>query len=94
MMPDSDEELERRLICAAHDADLDDPAAITPGTLRHSCIAYLVRQGLRFSELDHIVGALPAEALREYAGLSPMGVRRTLAEIEPLMPALEALEPA
>jgi hypothetical protein len=93
MMPDSDDELERRLICAAHDAGLDNPAAMTAETLRHTCIAYLVRQGLRFSELDHIVGALPAEALREYAGLSPIGVRRTVAQIEPLMPALEALEP-
>ena len=94
MMPDSDDELERRLICAAHDAGLDNPATVTPETLRHTCIAYLVRQGLRFSELDQIVGALPAEALREYAGLSPMGVRRTVTQIEPLMPALEALETA
>lgn len=89
-MPDSDEELERRLICAAHDAGLDDPATITPEMLRHTCIAYLVRQGLRFSELDHIVGALPGNALREYASLSPSGVRRTVAQIQPLMPALEA----
>lgn len=94
MMPDSDDELERRLICAAHDAGLDNPATVTLETLRHTCIAYLVRQGLRFSELDQIVGALPAEALREYAGLSPMGVRRTVTQIDPLMPALEALEPA
>lgn len=89
-MPDSDDELERRLICAAHDAGLDNPATITPEMLRHTCIAYLVRQGLRFSELDHIVGALPGNALREYASLSPSGVRRTLAQIQPLMPALEA----
>lgn len=90
-LPNSEDELKRRLICAAHDAGLDDPATVTPETLRHTCIAHLLRQGLRFSDLEHIVGTLPTEALREYASLSPTGVRRTLAQIEPLMPALQAL---
>ncbi|MDO9599665.1 MAG: hypothetical protein Q7J47_18265 [Azoarcus sp.] len=87
-MPDADEECKRRLLCAAHDAGLDDPAEITPQTLRHTCIAYLVRQGLRFSELEHIVGTLPADVLAQYAGLSPAGKRRTLAQVAPLMPGL------
>ncbi|UCV08581.1 GumC family protein [Dechloromonas denitrificans] len=90
-LPHSEDELKRRLICAAHDAGLDDPATVTPETLRHTCIAHLLRQGLRFSDLEHIVGALPTEALREYASLSPVGVRRTLAQIQPLMPALQTL---
>jgi hypothetical protein len=93
-MPVSDDELKRRLLCAAHDAGLDDPAGVTPLVLRHTCIAHLVRQGLRFSDLDRIVGALPADALAGYAGLSPAGVRRTRDEISPWMPALEALDAA
>lgn len=89
-MPDSDEEVARRLLCAAHDAGLDDPAEITALSLRHTCIAYLVGQGLRFSDLDRIVGPLPANALARYAGFAPPGVRRKIEEIDPIMPALRA----
>ena len=89
-MPDSDTEVARRLLCAAHDAGLDDPAEITAEALRHTCIAYLVGQGLRFAELDHIVGPLPAEALAKYAGFAPPGTRRKIDQIDPLMPALKA----
>lgn len=88
-VPDSEEELKRRLLYAAHDSGLDNPAGITPQTLRHTCIAYLIRQGLRFSDLDRVVGPLPADALAAYASLSPPGLRRTIEEIAPLMPALE-----
>lgn len=88
LVPGPDEELQRRLLCAAHDAGLDDPAGITPGTLRHTCVAHLVRQGLRFSDLDRVVGPLSTDALAGYAGLSPSGVRRSLAEVSPFMPAL------
>ena len=91
-IPDADDELKRRLLCAAHDAGLDDPAAITPQMLRHTCIAHLVRQGLRFSDLELVVGSLSADALAGYAGLAPAGERRTLGEITRLMPALTEME--
>lgn len=90
-IPASDDECKRRLLCAAHDGGLAEPAEITPQTLRHTCIAYLVRQGLRFGDLDRVVGTLPADELAGYAALSPAGMRRTLAEIDPVMPALGAL---
>ena len=89
-MPDSDDEVARRLLCAAHDAGLDDPAEITAQALRHTCIAYLVGQGLRFADLDRIVGPLPANALAKYAGFAPPGMRRKIEEIDPIMPALTA----
>ncbi|ATE61782.1 GumC family protein [Thauera sinica] len=92
LAPGTDEELQRRLLCAAHDAGLDDPAGITPDTLRHTCIAHLVRQGLRFGDLDRIVGPLPADALARYAGLSPAGVRRSLAEVSAFMPGLHPFD--
>lgn len=90
-IPGADDELKRRLLCAAHDAGLEDPAGLTPQTLRHTCIAWMVRQGLRFGELERVVGALPTDALASYARLSPNGVRRTIAEVATLMPALDAL---
>lgn len=87
----ADAELSRRLLCAAHDAGLDDPAGVTTQALRHACIAHLVRQGLRFSDLDRVVGALAADVLAAYAGLAPAGVRRSIDQVSPWMPALEDL---
>ena len=68
---------------------LTKQGALTPGALRHTCIAHLVRQGLRFSDLDRVAGPLPADALAAYAELSPPGVRRSLAELQRFMPALD-----
>lgn len=93
-MPGPDDEVARRLLCAAHDAGLDDPAQITAQALRHTCIAYLVGQGLRFADLDRIVGPLPADVLAGYAGFAPPGQRRKIEEIDPIMPALRAGETA
>lgn len=87
-----DEEFNRRLLCAAHDAAIEAPATVTVDALRHTCIAYLIREGLRFSELDRIVGAVPAAALAAYTPLSPSGRRRSADEVEPLMSALAALD--
>ena len=92
VMPGSDEEVARCLLCAAHDAGLDEPAEVTAAALRHTCIAYLVGQGLRFSELDRIVGLLPADTLAKYAAFAPPGTRRGIAEIDPIMPALVTRE--
>lgn len=93
-MPDSDQELNRLLLCAAHDAGLENAASVTPQALRHTCIAYLVRQGLRFGDLDLIAGPLPADELASYAGLAPAGVRRTIRDVTLVMPALESLREA
>ena len=81
-------DVESMLTCAALDAGLAGAAGISAEALRHTGIAWLVRQGLRFSELAGLVGRPSAEALASYADLAPDGPKRGLAEIEPLMPAL------
>lgn len=81
-------DVESMLTCAALDAGLAGAAGIGAEALRHTGIAWLVRQGLRFSELAGLVGRPSAEALAGYADLAPDGPKRGLAEIEPLMPAL------
>jgi uncharacterized protein involved in exopolysaccharide biosynthesis len=81
-------DVESMLTCAALDAGLGGAAGISADALRHTGIAWLVRQGLRFSELAGLVGRPSAEALAGYADLAPDGPKRGLAEIEPLMPAL------
>lgn len=81
-------DVDSMLTCAALDAGLAGAAGISAEALRHTGIAWLVRQGLRFSELAGLVGRPSAEALAGYADLAPDGPKRGLAEIEPLMPAL------
>jgi uncharacterized protein involved in exopolysaccharide biosynthesis len=80
--------LESLISYAAHDAGLQQPAEINPWVIRHAFISYLVRQGIRFSDLARIVGALPAEVTAAYGALLPAGNRRTLDQTDPVIPAL------
>ncbi|MBL8374864.1 hypothetical protein [Accumulibacter sp.] len=80
--------LQSVVICAAFDAGLADAASLTPEDLRHTCIAWLVRQGVRFSNLAALVGRPSADALAAYAELAPPSPRAANGEIDPLMPAL------
>ena len=73
---------------AAHDAALQQPAEVTPGAVRHTLISYLVREGIRFSELAQVVGAFPAEVTAAYGLMQPPGTRRSLAAAERIVPAL------
>ncbi len=82
-------ELRAQVLCAAVDAGLEAAAGVTPEVLRHTCIAWLVRQGVRFSELAARVGRVDAEALAAYADLAAQAPRQAGA-VEPVMPALRA----
>jgi len=76
------------LACAAHDAGLVNPAEITPRVLRHTYIAYLVRQGVRLSDLQIVVGDMPPTVLAAYAAFSPPGSGVSLDSVERNYPAL------
>jgi len=76
------------ILCAAHDANLERAADVTPECLRHTYIAFLVRQGLRFADLTRIVGPLPAATLAEYSALAPPGARVPAEAVDRLFPAL------
>jgi uncharacterized protein involved in exopolysaccharide biosynthesis len=86
----SQAEIEARLTCAAHDAGIEAVASITPDVLRHTYIANLVRQNVRFSSLPSLAGYLSADELAAYAALSqgPRGTRGDA--VDPIMPALRA----
>ena len=76
------------IAAAAHDAGLEGAEEVSPDVLRHTAIAWLVRQGVRFSDLAGRVGRLTAEQLAAYGRLAP-DVPRGAAGLEPpLMPAL------
>jgi len=82
------DEVHMIVAATAHDAQLDGADALTAEMLRHSYIAFLVRQGLRFSELGQLVGRLSSEALNALAPLAPASERRGIEDIEALLPAL------
>jgi uncharacterized protein involved in exopolysaccharide biosynthesis len=67
------EELAASIACAAIDSGLPDPSGIDAEALRHTYIAYLVRQGIRLSDLGRVVGNLPAQTLAAYGRFSPPG---------------------
>jgi len=83
--PDPDE-LDARLQLAAADAGLHQSGQVNCGLLRHSYIAYLVRQGVRLAEVGRVVGQMPPKVLASYSRISPAGPGRTLAEINLFYP--------
>lgn len=70
------------LTAAAHDAGVASPGEVTPDVLRHTYIAFLVRQGVRFTDLSNLVGQVPPATLSFYGPLSPPGPRRPLDDIQ------------
>jgi integrase len=87
-------DIESAVSTSAFDANLDEAQQVTPETLRHTYIAFLVRQGLRFSELGKVVGRMPSGALNVLSALAPPGERVGLAAVERTLPALRALNPS
>jgi site-specific recombinase XerD len=67
--------IDAQILCAAHDAGIDGATQITSDCLRHTYVAFLVRQGIRFGDLVQLVGPMPAEILGMYSALSPPGSR-------------------
>ncbi|CAA9890734.1 Phage integrase [Candidatus Methylobacter favarea] len=86
--PNTSEDLAASLLCAALDSGLPDPIEITAEAIRHSYIAYLVRQGLRLSDLEQIVGYLEPVAISNYNAYSPPQQGRAIEDIELFHPAL------
>ena len=80
-----------RIELLAHDAGLSHPAEVDAAALRHTYICYLVRQGARLTEIERIIGRLPAAELARYAGYSPAGAAKPLAQVAMVYPADSAL---
>lgn len=80
------------ITCAALDAGLDDAASVSPEALRHTYIASVMHQNVRFSDLPPLVGHLSKEELSAYAAAVTPGPRQVRAQkIDTLMPALQEL---
>lgn len=82
------EDINSLVTSSAYDAGLEQPQSVAPATLRHTYVAFLVRQGLRFSELGRLVGRLSAETLHHLAPLAPDAQRVSIDNVERVLPAL------
>jgi hypothetical protein len=78
----SSEDLDVLVATACHDGGLAQAAEVTPAGLRHTYLAFMARQGLRFAELTRIAGPLPASVIAAYGALAPDAVRRSIMEVE------------
>ena len=84
------EDIEALVTSSALDAHLAQPHEVTPETLRHTYMAYLVLQGLRFSELSRVVGRLSADALNALAALAPPTQRVPLGAVDTVLPGVKS----
>ena len=73
---------------SAYDAALTQPQSVTPAALRHTYVAFLVRQGLRLGELSQLVGRLNAQDFHSLAPLMPESQRVSIEQVERLLPVL------
>ncbi|CAG9931408.1 GumC family protein [Candidatus Nitrotoga arctica] len=81
-------DLTTELLYAAHDAGVDQPAEVTPDALRHTCAAFLARQGIRMADLARAVGQMSTTQAAIYSAMAPAGKRLGLEQVERLMLAV------
>jgi polysaccharide biosynthesis transport protein len=86
--PATQDSIDAQILGTAYDAGIEDAPQVTPGCLRHTYLAFLVRQGIRFADLTRLVGPLPADTVSAYSALSPPGARLGSAHVQVLHPAL------
>ncbi|MBE9525808.1 MAG: integrase, partial [Proteobacteria bacterium] len=70
------------------DAGLPTANEINAATIRHNYIIYLVKQGIRLSDLELVFGSIPPIELSSYSAYSPPVPGRPFQEIDLLHPAL------
>jgi succinoglycan biosynthesis transport protein ExoP len=75
---------------AAVDSGLPEPDAIDAAALGHTYVMYLVKQGIRLSDLDRVVGSLPPRILAAYGRFSPPGPGLRVEAVSLVYPALLA----
>ena len=70
-------------------AGLADPSTVDANALRHTYISFLVRQGMKFDELQRIVGRLDAQEMQQYGEMMPPMPGKSVDEVTLVYPALE-----
>jgi integrase len=90
-LPPAAAELNAQIRAIASNAGLSDPEEIDGSALRHTYLAYLVRQGLDLNDLERIAGAMSGQERETYRVLSPPGVKLPLDKVNNVYPAVEEL---
>ena len=80
------DELDAKLKLLALDAGLQDGELINAALLRHTYVVYLVRQGVKLSEIDRIVGKMQTNELLSYSAYSPTDRGKPLDAIDTVHP--------
>ena len=88
--PLNEEDIDRLLLFGAYDAGLDRPQEVTAKALRRTYLMFLIRQGLRASELSRLAGAIPHSELVAYLQQVRPGPRLPPEQIARVHPALGA----
>jgi hypothetical protein len=83
-------DLEGLIAAAAHDAGLAEADTVDADTLRHTYISFLVREGLRLSELDRFVGPVAPALFLRYRNLSPSTRAFSASAVNPVFPAFRS----
>jgi integrase len=86
--PLSESSLDSELTCIAHDAGLRRPEQVTAQVAHFTYAAYLVRQGIRMSELAAVLGRLQAAVSSELIRMAPSGQAKPLDQVNLLYPGL------
>ncbi|MDH3889206.1 MAG: site-specific integrase, partial [Gammaproteobacteria bacterium] len=87
----NEQDLGALLSCAAHDAGLANPDEVSLQVLRHTYLAYLVRRGVKLSELARVAGDMSPSEMADYKTYSPPGTGVTLDSVERSYPAFANL---
>ena len=80
------DDLAALITTAAYDAGLTQPVQVSGDALRHTYIAYLVRQGVGLKDLKQVTAPIPPTELVAYGHLSPPGPGIPLDQIERVYP--------
>ncbi|HEX3483696.1 MAG TPA: tyrosine-type recombinase/integrase, partial [Micropepsaceae bacterium] len=82
------EGLDRVVLYAAYDASLDRASEVTAATLRYAYLLFLLRQGIRATDIGRIAGHIPQHEMIAYMQLASSRTRLPLEQIDVLHPAL------
>lgn len=88
--PLTSDELAALLACAVIDAGLPTADEMNADSFRHTYIIYLVKQGIRLSDLELVMGYIAPTELSSYRAYSPLGPGRSFEEINLCYPMFSA----
>lgn len=82
------DDLNRLVLYGGYDAGLDRPQEVTSAALRHTYLAFLLRQGIRAADIGRIAGQVPQEEMLAHMQTASARTRLPLEQIDCIHPVL------